>query len=136
VIAHPSHFGAWAGVAEQLALVAGGMIAYSFTATIDATLGARLGRAGVLAFGFCALIFGLAHFLYASATAAMVPKWIPPGALFWAYATGAAHLAAGLAILSGIQARLAARLLTAMFVVFAVLVHAPLVVADPGSHLN
>lgn len=66
----------------------------------------------------------------------MVPKWIPPGALFWAYATGAAHVAAGLAILSGIQARLAARLLTAMFVVFAVLVHAPLVIADPGSHLN
>lgn len=66
----------------------------------------------------------------------MVPKWIPPGPLFWAYATGAAHVAAALALLSGIQARLAAGLLTAMFAVFAVLVRAPLAFAAPGSHLN
>jgi uncharacterized membrane protein YphA (DoxX/SURF4 family) len=66
----------------------------------------------------------------------LVPKWLPLGQDFWAYATGVAHVAAGVAILSGIQARLAARLLTIMFIVFGALVHAPLLFADPHSHFN
>ena len=60
----------------------------------------------------------------------------PPGPLFWAYATGAAHVAAGIAILTGVQARLAAGLLTVKFAAFGVLVHAPLAFADPASQLN
>jgi uncharacterized membrane protein YphA (DoxX/SURF4 family) len=136
VIAHPSHFGPWAGIAEQLALVAGGLVAYASSANIEAALAARLCRVGRVAFGACALLFGLVHFLYATDTASMVPKWMPAGPLFWAYATGAAHVAAGLAILTGVQARLAAGLLTVMFAAFGVLVHIPLAFADPASHLN
>jgi len=60
----------------------------------------------------------------------------PPGLLFWAYATGAARVAAGLAILTGVPVRLAAGLLTVMFAAFGVLLHAPLAFADPASHLN
>jgi hypothetical protein len=44
----------------------------------------------------------------------MVPKWIPPGQHFWAVATGVAFLLASAAILSGVLAVLAARLLTVM----------------------
>ena len=44
----------------------------------------------------------------------MLPQWLPPTQEFWAYATGVAHIAAGLAILTGVQARPAAILLTAM----------------------
>jgi uncharacterized membrane protein YphA (DoxX/SURF4 family) len=46
------------------------------------------------------------------------------------------HFLAGAAIPSGIAARLAARLLTAMFVVFGVLVHAPALLGDPHTHFN
>lgn len=131
VAARPFNLGVWGGVGEQLALAAGGAIAYaSVTGSQDI---ARIGR---IAFGLCLLVFGAEHFRYAAETSAMVPKWLPPGGIFWAYATGAAHVAAGLAILSGIQARLAAVLLTAMFAIFAVLVHAPLLLAGAPSHLH
>jgi uncharacterized membrane protein YphA (DoxX/SURF4 family) len=132
LIAHPTVFVMWSGTAEQLALVAGGLTAYAFClAQAERTL--RIAR---LLFGVCLIAFALAHLFYLKATADFVPAWIPPGQVFWAYATAAAHLAAAVAILSGIAARLAARLLTAMFIVFGVLVHAPLIIADPHTHFN
>jgi len=96
----------------------------------------QLGRAAVIIMGVCLLMFGLAHFLYLDFTASMVPAWLPGGQKFWAAATGAAHLAAGIAFLSGVKARLAAILLTTMFAVFSLLVHLPLLLADPHHHLS
>src|SRR5204863_7013086 len=103
-------------------------------ADLDPTLARRLTRAGQLMFGVCALLFGGAHFLYTNLTAPLVPKWLPPSQEFWGYATGIAHIAAGLAILSGVQARLAAILLTVMFASFTPLVHLRMLLADPGNH--
>jgi uncharacterized membrane protein YphA (DoxX/SURF4 family) len=136
VARHPMIFAAWAGLAEQLALVAGGLTAYAAAARIDAALAARLSKVGCVTLGVCLFGFGLAHFIYAEETAAYVPKWIPPGQNFWAYATGILHCAAGAAILSGIYAKAAAKWLTAMFVGFGVLVHAPSLFIDPHSHMN
>jgi uncharacterized membrane protein YphA (DoxX/SURF4 family) len=45
--------------------------------------------------------------------------------VFWAYATGVAHLAGGLALLTQIQARLAAILLAVMFGAWLVMLHLP-----------
>src|SRR5437763_529874 len=78
-----------------------------------------------LAFGACLLVFGTSHFLYAQFTASLVAAWLPPSRLFWAYATGAAQIAAGLAMLTGVKARLAAILLTIMYAAFGLLVHIP-----------
>lgn len=88
-----------------------------------------------IVFGLCAIVFAVSHFVYADFTAAMVPGWIP-GKLFWAYATGAGHLAAGLAILAGVRVRLAATCLAAMCGSFVLLVHLPRIAAAPGSHLE
>ena len=81
-------------------------------------------------------MFGVAHFVYLSFTASMVPAWLPGGQKFWAVLTGAAHLAAGIALLLGIKARLAAILLTVMFASFSVLVHLPTLIAAPHSHFS
>lgn len=135
-IAHPSVFVMWSGTAEQLALVAGGMVAYAFCAERAAPTADRLVRIGRLLFGVCLIVFGLAHLFYLKPTADFVPAWLPPGQMFWAYATAAGHFAAGTAILSGIAARIAAILLTAMFVCFAILVHAPTLFNDPHTHFN
>jgi uncharacterized membrane protein YphA (DoxX/SURF4 family) len=135
VVAHPLNVSPYAGVAEQLALVAGGLIAFASLADIDTVTAARLTRIGWIAFGLCCLMFGAVHFKYEADTAAMVPKYLPLDQVFWARATGAAHIAAALAILSGVRARLAAILLTAMFATFAILVHAPLLLAHPESHV-
>ena len=134
VFAHYTEFGSYSGAAEQLALAAGGLIVYASNARIDAAQAARLTRIGQLAFGVCALLFGGAHFFYLNLTIPLVPKWLPPSQEFWAYATGVGHIAAGVAILTGVQARLAAILLTAMFASFTPLVHLPMLLADPSSH--
>lgn len=136
VIAHPGVFVRWSGAAEQLALVAGGLVTYAFCATLAAASADRLVRIGRLLFGVCLIVFGAAHLFYLKPTADLVPAWLPPGQVFWAYATAAGHFAAGAAILSGIAARTAAMLVTAMFVVFGVLVHAPILINDPHTHFN
>jgi len=135
VIAHPISFSPYAGVAEQMALTAGGLFAVALTADLTAVARGRLIKTGEVIFGVCLISFAAAHFVYLPDTAAYVPKWLPPSQTFWAFATGAAHLAAAIAILSGVLARLAARLLTVMFVGFSLLVHIPNLLAD-HSHFN
>jgi uncharacterized membrane protein YphA (DoxX/SURF4 family) len=136
VLAHSTEYGAYSGAAEQLAIAAGGLIVYAANARIDAALAARLTRLGQLAFGVCALLFGGAHFFYMNLTTPLVPNWLPPSQAFWAYATGIGHIAAGVAILTGVGARLAAILLTAMYLAFTLLVHSPMLLTDPSSHTN
>jgi uncharacterized membrane protein YphA (DoxX/SURF4 family) len=136
VLAHYAEFGSYSNVAEQLAIAAGGLIVFAATAKIDAVLAARLTRLGQLTFGVCAVLFGGAHFFYMNLTAPLVPKWLPPGQEFWGYATGIAHVVAGVAILTGVQARLAAILLTAMYASFTPLVHVPALMADHSSYFN
>jgi uncharacterized membrane protein len=131
VVAAKPDVGSLLGVAEILAMASGG------TALGAGLRGAPawLGTAARIAFGLCPLVFGLAHFVYADFTAAMVPGWMP-AKLFWAYATGAAHVAAGLAILSGFAARLAATLLAVMAGGFVLLLHVPRVAAAPSSQIE
>jgi uncharacterized membrane protein YphA (DoxX/SURF4 family) len=136
VIAHPSVFVNWYGVAEQLALAAGGLVVYAYCAQLEPTGAERLSKIGRIIFGVCLIVFGLAHLFYLAYTAKLVPAWLPPGQTFWVYATAAGHFAAGIAILSGIYARTAAMLLTAMFVLFGILVHAPTIFIGPHTHIN
>lgn len=133
VLAHAAEFGSYSSVAEQLAMAAAGLIIYATDARIDAALAERLMRLGQLVFGVCALLFGGAHFFYMNLTFPLVPKWLPPSQEFWAYATGLGHITAGVAILTGIQARLAAILLIAMYASFTPLVHIPKLLVDPSS---
>ena len=136
VLARPHFFGVYSGAAEQLAIAAGALIVYAATASIDNTLAKRLSRVGQLVFGICAVLFGAAHFVYMNLTTPLVPKWLSPSAEFWARATGLGHIAAGVAIVLGVQSRLAAIVLTCMFASFTALVHLPMLLADPDSHFN
>jgi len=134
LLGHYAEYGTYESLAIELAIASGGLIVYATSARIDATLASRLVRLGQVMFGVCALIFGGAHFVYMNLTAPLVPKWLPPSQEFWGYATGLAHIAAGVAILTGVQARLAAILLTIMFASFTPLVHVPMLLANPSSH--
>jgi uncharacterized membrane protein YphA (DoxX/SURF4 family) len=127
--------GPWLGFAEQFALVVAGCLAYALLAPRNTLWAVRTAHIGRFLFGICVVVFGLAHFLALSETAGMVPKWLPPGQRFWALATGTAHLLAGIAILTGILAVLASRLLTAMLTTFGVLVWAPSLFAHPDTHM-
>ncbi len=135
VLAHYAEYGTYSGIAEAVATAAGGLIVFAACAQIDPVRAARLTRLGQWAFGICALLFGGAHFVYMNMTAPLVPKWLPPSQEFWGYATGVAHIAAGIAILTRVQARLAACLLTVMYASFTPLVHLPMLLANHSSHM-
>ncbi|HZZ69651.1 MAG TPA: DoxX family protein [Phenylobacterium sp.] len=93
---------------------------------------AYAGLAGRLIFGVCTIGHGVMHFVFFQFTADFIPAWIPWHA-FWAAFTGVAQIAAGLAILSGVLARLAATLTGVMYASWAVIVHIPRVEAHPAS---
>ncbi len=135
-VLHPAALASWSGIAEQLVLALAGFIGWALLAPGTVPRRATYLRAGQLLFAACLVLFGIVHFRYLAETAAMVPAWLPPGQRFWAVATGIAHIAAGLALASGVLARAALIALTVMFALFGVLVHAPLLVADAHSHLN
>jgi uncharacterized membrane protein YphA (DoxX/SURF4 family) len=131
----------WTSTFECLALCSGAWILAAALAGRNTDRNAtadRLGRlAGIgrYAFGVSLPVFGALHFIYWQYVASVIPGWIPGSPVFWAYFTGCAHIAAGLAILSGVQARLAATLLGSMFTSWVVLLHVPRVFAHP-DHLS
>lgn len=130
IIGAPSALGAWLGFAEISSLAIAGLMAASSMSGYGgapALKGLRIG------YGLCAMIFGLCHFVYADITASMVPEWMGLRH-FWAYVTGAGHLAAGLALVSDVLARLASRMLGLMMASFVLLVHLPDTIAFPTSH--
>jgi uncharacterized membrane protein len=129
-------FVTYENIAMQLAIGAGGLIVYATIAKMDPMLRPRLSRVGQLAFGVCSLVFGTAHFVYMNFTAPLVPKWLPPTQAFWGYATGVCFIAAGVAILTGVQARLAAVLMTGMLATFGLLANGPVLLADHSNHTN
>jgi uncharacterized membrane protein len=136
LLAHYKEFGPYEGLAEQFAIAAAAVILYAETARIPPSLAARLTLIGQLTFGLCAFIFGGAHFVYMNFTAPLVPKWLPPSQVFWGYLTGVAFLAAALALLTRIRARLAAILLTVMLASFTLLVHIRMLFADHKIRFN
>lgn len=120
-------------VAEILAMGIGPLLAWRMLAGANEGAADRIGEIARRLFGVCLLVFGISHVVYLKFTASLVPAWLPPSQVFWAWATGAAHIAAGLAILSGVMARRAAMLATAMFALFGLMVWLPAVLHAPGS---
>ncbi|SHM42199.1 DoxX family membrane protein [Rhodanobacter sp. OK091] len=129
----------WTSAFECLALCSAAWVlahALSDSATVRTSWNGRLRRLadiGRYGFGITLPVFGALHFIYWQYVASVIPGWIPGSPVFWAYFTGCAHIAAGLAILSGVQARLAATMLGIMFGSWVLIVHVPRVLASPHN---
>ena len=131
VVRDPLNVLPWLGFTERLQVAAGALM---LAATqVPGTPFARWGMlAGRIAFGVSLPIFGLSHWAYAQFTADMIPAFIPAH-LFWAYFTGGAHLAAGIAFLTNVLVRVAAILFAVMVSGFVLLLHLPRTIGAPGS---
>ena len=83
-------------------------------------------------FGVPWIIFGTQHFLYVDFVANIIPAYFPVRP-FWAYLTGAAMIAAGISLVTGVKARLAAALLGVMLLAFFVLIQVPKIIGIDSS---
>jgi uncharacterized membrane protein len=137
----PGHLGVWTNAFKALTMGGGAwVVALSLGiagAPSKRTSGITRHLETLMPFGsfFLAItmiVFGIDHFLYIAFVASLVPSWIP-GAFFWTYFAGVALIAAGLAMIVGIQARLASLMLGIMIFLWLLLLHIPRAIADPHS---
>ena len=135
IFAHPTNFGEYDGLCEQLSLLSAAIAVYVWTET-KAARARALSTVARVAFGLCTVGFTLAQLIYLQFTASLVPKWIPPGQMFWAILTTVAFALAAIATLINRQARLALRLMALMLTLFGLLIWVPALIAQPGTHGN
>jgi uncharacterized membrane protein YphA (DoxX/SURF4 family) len=135
IITAPGVYDMWGNFFEEFSLVIGGVVLYLSLAEGDSAWALKRPLISRL-YGVCVISFALEQVFFISGTASFVPKWIPPGQLFWAIATTVFFALGAAAILSGILAGLASRLLTAMIVGFGILVWAPRLFSAPHEHFS
>jgi len=123
----------WIRTSETLALAGAALILAGFAAD---PVREKWVRAGRIAFGVSLPVFGILHFIYPDSVAALVAlsPVSYPWPLFWAYLTGAGHLAAGLAIATGVLPRLAALLAGIMYASWVFTLHLPRIIDNPDTY--
>jgi len=126
LIATPADVVGWVSMAE---VAAAGSVAWLLSTDHPSPRQKWLPRIIV---GLMLVWFGVVHLQYRDAIAGMIPDWMPARDV-WPWVTGAANIAAGLGILSGVMGRLAGALAGLMYASWIFLVHIPRLMVSPSS---
>jgi uncharacterized membrane protein len=138
LVREPTSSAVWWVCGETMVMMSGAWILYAWWG------GPRDGRPGAIAagdtgrriarvlYGVGLIPFGIAHFTSLAHTAELVPRWLPwdNG---WAYGTGAAFIAAGIAVATGVLARPAASLSAWQMGLFTLIVWVPVVLRGANA---
>jgi uncharacterized membrane protein YphA (DoxX/SURF4 family) len=135
IAGEPGVYASWGNVFYQLALVAGAVVAYGSASPSRPKI-ANLCRGAVMLFGLCNISFAIEQVEFLARTVSLVPPWIPPNGTFWAITTTIAFGLAGIALVIGYRALLAARLLALMLGIFGVTIWIPILIVYPKTHSN
>jgi hypothetical protein len=136
IIKMPLVFAYYGNFFEKFTMVIGSIFVFASTIPNHPEKAAKIERAAYISFGICVFSYALYQLFYLKYTAGLVPRWIPPGQMFWAVATSIAFALAAFAILSGRSAFLASVLLTAMIIGFGVLIWLPACIIHPHEMSN
>jgi len=134
LVVAPEIEGVWLGFGELAVLLAGGWVLFARLANVpqNSWLAFAAGDRGIRVakylFAVWVIPIGISHFFYTKATIDLIPAWMP-GRMFWAYLTGAGHVAAGIGVLFSVVPRVAVLAEAAMLSVITLLVWVPAIVA-------
>ena len=134
----PTVIDTWWGAGDTAVMTAAAWVLFGWFAGDDNGLPSRFAtgdrglRFARVLYGWGLIPWGIAHFTYLKRTVDLVPGWLPLH-VGWAYLTGATFIAASLAVLTGVFARLAVTLTALQMGLFALLVWAPRVAAGSLS---
>jgi uncharacterized membrane protein len=138
LIRMPASSGVWWACGETAVMMGAAWVLYAWFGSdahggrADIATGDRGLRIARALYGLGLIPFGIAHFTFLQRTVGMVPGYLP-WHLAWAYATGITFIAAGLAIVTGAWARLAATLSAWQMGLFTLLVWVPVVVKGASA---
>ena len=134
IAAHPSDGNEWTSGFVALAMCGGAWVLARNSPLAGRETSAPFLKLGRYFFAVAFVAFGIQHFVYARFAAGLGPPWFL-GRPLWAYLTGAVFIAAGITILLGKMARLAATLLGTLISLFFLLLYVPRITAqlhNPG----
>ena len=132
----PLDFSPYGNFFEVFSILIGSFFILTSTLLSEREKAAKIERAAYICYGISVITYALYQLFFLRYTASLVPKWIPPGQMFWAVATTIAFALAAIAILSGRSALLASVLLTTMIILFGLLIWVPACVIHPHVMSN
>jgi len=136
VVREPGSSGNWWACGEIAVMMAGAWVLFTWFASdadrrrLRLVTGERGVRIARVLYGLGIIPFGIAHFTFLQRSLAVVPHGLP-WPLAWAYATGGAFIAAGLAVVTGVLGRPAAALSALQMGLFTLIVWVPHLVTGP-----
>ncbi|HEY2848486.1 MAG TPA: hypothetical protein VGI97_01315 [Gemmatimonadaceae bacterium] len=134
VFSTPADSGAWWAVGDTAVMMGAAWVLYVWFAGEHDRFGAGPGglRIARALYGIGLIPFGVAHFTFLDHTVSMVPGWLP-WHLMWADFFGITFIAAGVAAVTGVWARLAVALSAVQLGLFTLLVWGPVVVSGRAT---